>query len=98
MEYVINPGFRFQIEISELAYSSKDFIDYSTIKFHPQNVTLEDLTFFIRKGYSYINNFKNGIRKLQYFKGTNIISFDIDDSNVIMEDYVSGLYYQPSIR
>lgn len=97
MHYDINPNFRFQIGISELSYPSKDSIDYSSIKFHPQNVTLEDLTFFIRKGYSYVNNFKSGIRKLQYFKGTNIISFDIDDSNVIMEDYVSGLYYQPSI-
>jgi hypothetical protein len=76
----IKSNFKFEISISERAYSAKPKSeDYKSMKFHKVIVNPSLFLEYIRLGYSYCHVYKNDHRSNADFLYTYFVSIDVDD-------------------
>lgn len=88
----------FEIEISKNSYlckPSKD--DIINMKFDKMSVDIDLLGYLIGQGYSYCSVMKNDYRNRDNFEHSNVITYDIDGSDIDMDACMDALAYKPSI-
>lgn len=107
----VNKDFRFDVSISNERYEVKP-TDYRCINYNLQNLSLSELTNRIKQGYCFMSVLKDykitqytdkqgEIKQYQKSKNedvkqTNIIGFDIDDSDLEFSDYINTISIKPS--
>jgi hypothetical protein len=93
----IKSNFKFEISISERAYSAKPKSeDYKSMKFHKVIVNPSLFLEYIRLGYSYCHVYKNDHRSNADFLYTYFVSIDVDDSKVSLANYLEKPYMKPT--
>lgn len=106
-----NSQFNFTLSISNKGYKEKPK-DYNTIFFNKQNIILDDLIKYIKEGFCYMaelkrydiinytdkqgNNKQYQPHREEHIKQTNIISIDIDESDLSFNDYINNISIKPS--
>jgi len=96
---------KFDITLSLTGHKSKAEVKLNWLHYRKQNITIEELTQYIRQGYVISSNFTTDYtteitqtnRNYGSFINTSIIMVDIDDSNIPMPEFISGLKNIPTI-
>lgn len=103
---VASSDYTFNVSVSATCYKSKkEFVEASgKLKYRKQEVTVSSFCELIKEGRSFCHCFDDddepftNSTKTQYnFRYTSYIAFDIDDSPLPMENYLTTLSYQPTI-
>jgi len=90
--------FKFTISITDKCYKTKPTsYEYASMRFHTDELTLDEFCDKISRGYSFCHIFKNNLRRNENFIKTNFICIDVDDSKVSLIDFLVGIDYQPTI-
>ena len=94
--------YKFDLSVSTTESRTKKEINFNALTFEQKNITIEEFINLIKLGHTFCycfnqSNFHIRYKKLENFKYTNVIAFDIDDSAVAMNDYVSNLKFKPSV-
>ena len=88
----------FEIELTKDYYVGKPTEkDIKQMKYELKEVNQDSFSYFIQEGYCYTSVMKDDHRSKDNFIQTNIITFDIDDCEVNMEDALKGLSIKPYI-
>lgn len=88
----------FEIELTKDYYVGKPTEkDIKQMKYELKEVNQDSFSFFIQEGYCYTSVMKDDHRSKDNFIKTNIITFDIDDCKVDMDDALKGLSIKPYI-
>lgn len=88
----------FEIELTKDYYVGKPTEnDIKQMKYELKEVNQDSFSDFIRKGYCYTSVMKDDHRSKDNFIKTNIITYDIDDCKVEMDDALKGLSIKPYI-
>ena len=95
---------KFEISISTKAYSDKNLIKWNSVEYQRQSITVEEFALLIKEGYCFCHSFKtNGIlfglseKKDANFLSADMVFVDIDDSDIVMNDYVGRLSKKPTL-
>ena len=98
--------YTFNISVSTTNYTSKeDFKKASaSLTYEKRLVNLNDFCQLIKAGHSFCHcyddndePFDNSVKTKANFRYTSYMAFDIDDSSMPMEEYLTTLTYQPTI-
>lgn len=90
-------AFRFNISISKNSYKNKPTqADYSRMRWEKKHLTVSQFIERIRSGYSYCHIFYNNRRSNKCFIQSNIISIDIDKTDVCLADFVEQVQLKPT--
>lgn len=95
---------KFEISISTKAYPDKNLIKWNSVEYQRQSITVEEFALLIKEGYCFCHSFKtNGIlfglseKKDANFLSADMVFVDIDDSDIVMNDYVGRLSKKPTL-
>lgn len=95
---------KFEISISTKAYSDKNLIKWNSVEYQRQSITVEEFALLIKEGYCFCHSFKtNGIlfglseKKDANFLSADMVFVDIDDSDIVMNDYMGRLSKKPTL-
>ncbi len=103
---VASSDYTFNVSVSATCYKSKkEFVEASgKLKYRKQEVTVSSFCELIKEGRSFCHcyddddePFTNSTKTQDNFRYTSYIAFDIDDSPLPMENYLTTLSYQPTI-
>ncbi len=103
---VASSDYTFNVSVSATCYKSKkEFVEASgKLKYRKQEVTVSSFCELIKEGRSFCHcyddddePFTNSTKTQYNFRYTSYIAFDIDDSPLPMENYLTTLSYQPTI-
>lgn len=88
----------FEIELTKDYYSGKPTEkEIKQMKYELKEVNQDSFSFFIQEGYCYTSVMKDDHRSKDNFIKTNIITFDIDDCKVDMDNALKRLSIKPYI-
>ena len=99
-------GYTFNVSVSITTHKDKaDFEAASkTLLYQKQSADIDTLCRLIRDGHSFCHcfdddddTFTNTTKDTENFRYTSFIPYDIDDSTLQMEEYLTTLTYQPTI-
>lgn len=95
---------KFEISVSTQSYSDKNLIKWDSVEYQRQSITVEEFALLIKEGYCFCHSFKtNGIlfglseKKDANFLSADMVFVDIDDSDIVMNDYVGRLSKKPTL-
>ena len=104
---LFNKNYKFNISISTKCYKKK--LESKEVKYvtynRQQETTIDELLNAVLNGHWYCGVFRNGgqqvwglkgIKTLHNFCYNNLVSLDIDNQNVPMNDFIDGLTYKPT--
>lgn len=98
MEY--NPDFRVFISFSEKVFTRKLDRHDPNWKYYAfwekQTPTLVEFRQKLEEGYGFVGQFEGRRRNTKNFDKTSVLFFDVDDSDVSMEIYISRLPIKPT--
>ena len=99
-------AYTFNVSVSTTTYESKEAFVAASRKlvYRKQPVSIDTMCQFIKEGHSFCHcyddndePFSNSTKTQANFRYTSCIAYDIDDSPLPMEKYLTTLTYQPTI-
>ncbi len=95
---------KFEVSISTQSYSDKNLIKWNSVEYKRQSITVEEFARLIKEGHCFCHSFKTKgtLFGLSEKKDTNFLSadmvfVDIDDSDIVMNDFVGRLSKKPTL-
>lgn len=95
---------KFEVSISTQSYSDKNLIKWNSVEYQRQSITVEEFARLIKEGHCFCHSFKTKgtLFGLSEKKDTNFLSadmvfVDIDDSDIVMNDFVGRLSKKPTL-
>lgn len=95
---------RFEISVSTQSYSDKNLVKWNSVEYQRQSITVEEFARLIKEGHCFCHSFKTKgtLFGLSEKKDTNFLSadmvfVDIDDSDIVMNDFVGRLSKKPTL-
>ena len=90
-------NFKFDVWLSRKGYQQKPTtIDYRGMSWEQRTVSLSDFIANIRCGHSYCHIYYGRKRLKSKFKHSHVISIDVDDAAVPMEQFVANCQLKPT--
>lgn len=94
---VKNSKFSFEVSLSERNYNHKTTsVEYAKMRWTKRNVTVSQFITMVASGYSYCHIYFNNLRRKDKFLYTNIVSIDVDDSDVCLADFIVRVQLKPT--
>ncbi len=94
----------FEVSVSIQSYNDKNTINWGWVRYQPKKITISEFAELIKQGYCFCHCFNTkgqefGVKEKKdaNFSHTNMVFFDIDDSDIDMSAFVSKLSRQPTI-
>lgn len=92
-----NTKFNFEVSFSKDYYRQKPSgIDYARMKWTKRNVSVQTFANLIMQGYSYCHIYFNNLRRKDKFLHTNIVSIDVDDTDVCLAEFIDSIQLKPT--
>lgn len=95
---------KFEISVSTQSYSDKNLVKWNSVEYQRQSITVEEFARLIKEGHCFCHSFKTKgtLFGLSEKKDTNFLSadmvfVDIDDSDIVMNDFVGRLSKKPTL-
>lgn len=89
---------KFDISFSLNSYSHKPTTyDYASMGWQKASVTPKELLEHIKQGFSYCHVFEDNKRKKEKFLYAQLITIDVDNSDVPMNEFVGDLALKPTL-
>lgn len=87
-----NPQFTFEVSVSKDYYLKKPSgVDYARMRWMKKTVTLSHFISLVMGGHSYCHIYFNNLRRKDKFMHTNIVSIDVDDTDICIADFVRSI-------
>lgn len=107
LNYTVAPSdYTFNVSVSTTCYKTKEEFEVTSSKliYRKQEVTISSFCALIKEGHSFCHcyddndePFDNTTKTQDNFRYTSYVAYDIDDSTLRMEEYLTTLTYQPTI-
>lgn len=92
-----NPQFTFEVSVSKDYYLKKPSgVDYARMRWMKKTVTLSHFISLVMGGHSYCHIYFNNLRRKDKFMHTNIVSIDVDDTDICIADFVRSIQLKPT--
>ena len=95
---------KFEVSISTQSYSDKNLIKWNSVEYQRQSITVEEFARLIKEGCCFCHSFKTkgllfGLSEKNdaNFLSADMVFVDIDDSDIVMNDYVGRLSKKPTL-
>lgn len=99
-----NEEFKFTFSVSTRAFSDKNKINWGSVQYKKQSISIEKFIELIKSGYAFCNCFDDddevfgqSVKTLANFRYTNCIMIDIDDCKIEMNDLINQLSVKPTL-
>ena len=99
-----NEEFKFTFSVSTRAFSDKNKINWGSVQYKKQSISIEKFIELIKSGYAFCNCFDDddevfgqSVKTLANFRYTNCMMIDIDDCKIEMNDLINQLSVKPTL-
>lgn len=93
-----NYNFEFELSISQQGYTRKPInADYSNMRWEKRMISTEQFIKLILSGHSYCHIYKENRRRKDCFLYTNIVSIDVDKTEIPLDKFLTNIELKPSI-
>lgn len=99
-----NEEFKFTFSVSTRAFSDKNKINWGSVQYKKQSISIEKFVELIKSGYAFCNCFDDddevfgqSVKTLANFRYTNCMMIDIDDCKIEMNDLINQLSVKPTL-
>lgn len=92
-----NPQFTFEVSMSKDYYLKKPTgVDYARMRWMKKTVTLSHFISLVMGGHSYCHIYFNNLRRKDKFMHTNLVSVDVDDTDICLADFIRNIQLKPT--
>lgn len=99
-----NEEFKFAFSVSTRAFSDKNKINWGSVHYKKQSISIEKFIELIKSGYAFCNCFDDddevfgqSVKTLANFRYTNCMMIDIDDCKIEMNELINQLSIKPTL-
>ncbi len=93
----VNPNFKFDVTLSNDCYKQKPTaVDYRRMSWKRTTTSLTNFINYITAGYSYCHIYHGNRRVKNKFLYTQVVSIDVDDTDVDLYRFISGCTLKPT--
>lgn len=86
------PQFKFDVSVSLRNYRNKPTSsDYASMRWNVKTLSVSNFISLILSGYSYCHIYFHNLRRKDKFLHTNIVSIDVDDTDVCLRDFTNTI-------
>lgn len=99
-----NEEFKFTFSVSTRAFTDKNKINWGSVHYKKQSISIEKFIELIKSGYAFCNCFDDddevfgqSVKTLSNFRYTNCMMIDIDDCKIEMNELINQLSIKPTL-